>query len=314
MKKPVESHDQVGHEAAGYKVVPDSSIDGGETGKKGFGAEIVSPPLPVEEAFDDLDRIFSFIDDYDLETNSSTGLHINLSIPDISAKLDTAKLILLMGDKHVLQQFNRVGNSMTRSQMNVVRSAVDAALKSGKIPSDKSEVWGLLQDIGHKVMQTGKYSSVNLSKLSDGYLEFRSPGNTNYHKRLEDVQNLVGRWLSAIDSACDPEKDKQFYLKQLSKVFIEVAPVPQEDDLITGLSKFAPFAKQLPVRKGTEFIHTLLAVAEKVGAGAPTFQQIKELRMLMKAAGVKASEIVDAIDEGHDRKEITYFLKSFKLM
>ena len=58
----------------------------------------------------------------------------------------------------------------------------------------------------------------------------------------------------------------------------------------------------------------LLMVAEKVGAAAPTFAQIKELRMLMKSAGVTADQIISKIDDGHDRKEITYFLKSFKLV
>jgi len=314
LKKTVEWYDSPGHASKNYAVVPDSSINGGETEKKGYGAEIVSPPLPIDEAFADLDRVFSFIEDYELETNSSTGLHINLSIPGIYGKLDPAKLVLLMGDRHVLQQFNRASNSMTRSQMRVVQGTVDAALKSGKMPAQKSEVWDLLQAIGENVMKSGKYASVNLDKLKDGYLEFRAAGNVDYHKRLEDVQNLVGRWLSAIDSACDPEKDKEFYLKQLSKVFDEVAPIKQDEDLVTALMKFAPFAKQLPTRKGDEFISTLLMVAEKVGAAAPTFAQIKELRMLMKSAGVAADQIISKIDDGHDRKEITYFLKSFKLV
>jgi len=200
---------------------------------------------------------------------------------------------------------------MTRPQIETLRGAV----ANYTLLSSSSEVGQLLANIAKHLLMTGKYKSVNLNKLKDGYLEFRSAGNRNYHHDITAVEQLVGRWLSAMTVACDPKKDKDLYLKKLAKIFEQVNPSSnQDEDLITTLMKIAPVAKQLPLRKGEEFIQTLLLVAEKVGAAVPTFVQMKQMRVLMKEAGVKVDQIMNAIDDGHDRKEITYFLRSFKLI
>lgn len=297
-----------------FMVVPDSSIKADEDEHAGYGAEIVTPPLPVKEAIDCLSRIFHFIEDEGLKTNQSTGLHINISVPKID-RLDPVKLVLMMGDEHVLRQFGRMGNAMAKPQMRLVRASIENAVKTGRVPSTTSEVGELLGSIAEQVLKAGKYNSVNFDKLQLGYLEFRSAGNSNYHQDLTAVEQLVGRWMSAMTVACDPKKDKDLYLKKLAKIFDQVNPSSnQDEDLIATLMKFAPVAKQLPLRKGEAFIHTLLLVAEKVGAAVPTFVQMKQMRVLMKEAGVKADQIMNAIDDGHDRKEITYFLRSFKLI
>ena len=293
-----------------FMVVPDTSIEADEGEAAGYGAEIVTPPLPYEDAINCLSKIFDFISDENLQTNSSTGLHINISVPNIE-RLDPVKLVLFMGDEYVLKQFKREGNSMTRPQIETLRGAV----ANYTLLSSSSEVGQLLANIAKHLLMTGKYKSVNLNKLKDGYLEFRSAGNRNYHHDITAVEQLVGRWMSAMTVACDPKKDKDLYLKKLAKIFDQVNPSSKQDeDLIATLMKIAPVAKQLPLRKGEEFIQTLLLVAEKVGAAVPTFVQMKQMRVLMKEAGVKVDQIMNAIDDGHDRKEITYFLRSFKLI
>lgn len=304
-----------------FMIVPDSSITSGGDGE-GYGAEIVTPPLHVEEGLYCLSRIFDFIKHYELKTNSSTGIHINLSIPNMTEKIDTAKLVLLMNDEHVLKQFGRLGNSMTRSQMNTVRASITAAYENGKPPTKKSEVGQLLQYIGDQLLNTGKYSAVNFVKLRDDYLEFRAAGNADYHDKFEEIQRLVGRWLSAIERACDPDMDKDLYLKRLVKAFGEAIPNESNSDLsvidmlkkMTQSTPIATFVPQLKTLQGKEFIHILILIAEKVGAGMPSYKQMKELRLLMKAAGVTAKDVMQSVKPGDDSDSITNFLKSFRLL
>ena len=92
-----------------YIVEPDSSLEADNSSDAGL--EFISPPMPVDEMFSDMDKIVNWAENYGCYTNSSTGLHMNISVPDMStAKLDFVKLALLMGDEYVLEKFERLGN------------------------------------------------------------------------------------------------------------------------------------------------------------------------------------------------------------
>ena len=81
--------------------------------------------MPVDEMFSDMDKIVNWAENYGCYTNSSTGLHMNISVPDMStAKLDFVKLALLMGDEYVLEKFERMGNYFAKSAMQMVRDRV----------------------------------------------------------------------------------------------------------------------------------------------------------------------------------------------
>jgi hypothetical protein len=106
-----------------YIVEPDSSLDPDNSSDAGL--EFISPPMPVDEMFSDMDKIVNWAENYGCYTNNSTGLHMNISVPDMStAKLDFVKLALLMGDEYVLGQFGRIANSYAKSAMKIVRERV----------------------------------------------------------------------------------------------------------------------------------------------------------------------------------------------
>lgn len=297
-----------------FMVVPDSSIGAGDDEDQGYGAEIVTPPLPVQEALDCLSRIFDFIDDQDMKTNATTGLHINISVPNMD-KLDAVKLVVMMGDEHVLSQFDRRSNSMTRSQMRFVRSEIDKAMKTGRIPT-KSEMGFMLQRIAIDVLAAGKYNSVNFDKLKDGYLEFRSAGNKDYHRDFSSIEQLVGRWVQAMTLACDPDEDRNLYLKRLAKIFNETGQLRKDDDL----SLFDLFKKNIAGGYANALANAdtkekleraLVNISQQAFSGQPNARQIKELRLAMKKYGVQTGDILAS---SMDRQRTKEFLERFKLM
>lgn len=294
LKRTVEYGQPGTGNGSDFMVVPDSSIDAEPGERKGFGAEVVTPPLPYQDAIDCLSKIFNFIEDEGLQTNSSTGLHINISVPNIK-RLDPVKLVLLMGDEHVLKQFKREGNSMARPQIDKVRDVVASAVRQNQTISTTSEVGELLGDIAKRLMSTGKYMSVNLNKLQDGYLEFRSPGNKDYHRNIDTIEQLVGRWMSAMTAACDPQKDREIYLKRLAKLFSENygGTVNSDMSVVDLFSKKVPGGSAIKSEDRTRFVNALARIGATFGTHyKPTFAQIKELRTLCAKHQVKGADVI----------------------
>lgn len=192
-----------------WKIVKDESIQGEDNG---VGIEIVSPPLPVADALGDLKVCFKWMDKNGMETNSSTGIHINLSIPELKAKLDPLKLILFMGEAHVLKSYARETNGFAKKHFDDLVASIK---KAGRIPKDAVE----LQTVARQFLQDAKYRTVNLSKLSQGYLEFRTGGNDDYHKKYKQIESDVGRFLEVLEIACNPDAERKEYLKKLTNLF-----------------------------------------------------------------------------------------------
>jgi hypothetical protein len=106
-----------------YAIEPDSSIKVDDTDRD-TGLEFISPPLPLKDALEDLAKVKKWADSVGAYTNDSTGLHMNISVPDLStAKLDYVKLALLLGDERVLNEFGRLGNTYTQSALRIVKDA-----------------------------------------------------------------------------------------------------------------------------------------------------------------------------------------------
>ena len=62
-----------------YTLEPDSSLTADEDNDAGI--ELVSPVMPLGEAISDMEKLLNWADDNDIYTNSTTGLHINISVP-----------------------------------------------------------------------------------------------------------------------------------------------------------------------------------------------------------------------------------------
>jgi hypothetical protein len=194
-----------------WYIEPDTSIN-----SSGIGLEIVSPPQNLSKALSDMEAVCKFISDEKngLKTNSSTGFHVNVSIPDISEKIDLLKLALFMGEKYSLELFNRIGNTYAEEHL---KTLIEKIKENGKFPRGFDQ----MKRIAERYLSSDKYYSVNFGKLSNGneYVEFRAAGGTGYERDIDRLKKLVLRFVTAVEIACDPSAERQEYVKKLVKLF-----------------------------------------------------------------------------------------------
>jgi hypothetical protein len=189
----------------------------------------------------------------DAYTNRSTGLHMGVSVP-AQENVDYVKLILFMGDKHVLEQFERLsstycGSAMDRIQTNVKKSVDRLQVDPSADRSGIMDIpWamelmrqGMLEIAGKTVkMNVGvdKYTSAH---IKNGYIEFRSPGGNYLDQDINTLTNTMLRFARALSIASDPTAYREEYAKKLYKVIS-----PQGND---ALQLFAAFSTGLLDKK-----------------------------------------------------------------
>jgi hypothetical protein len=203
-----------------WYIEPDGSLNAND--ERDATAEIVSPPLPAAQAVDALKRFYAMAGQLNLYTNSSTGLHINVSIPD---KLDVLKLAVFTGDQYVLQQFGRQDNDYAVSSQQAIAGRVAGGspvlkTKTAKTPGvvgqpktqttlDVKSLQRIAQDA------TGDHTA---SISNNGkYISFRHAGG-DYLQDYTSVFNVVGRFIRAMIIAADPTLYAQEYQTKLAKL------------------------------------------------------------------------------------------------
>lgn len=239
--KPVNTSERyhgARREAGHYVVEPDGSLEPDDSSDGGL--EFVSPPMPIDEMISDFNKVVAWAKKTGCYTNDSTGLHINVSVPDFSrSKLDYVKLALLLGDEYVLKEFDREGNTFCKSALKQVKDNIrDNPENARKLLDGMKDG---LSDIASKLVHSGataKYTSIN---TKDGYIEFRSPGGDWLDTDIPKIENTLLRFVVALDAAVDPQKYRKEYLTKLYKL---LEPSKDNTDTIQYFAKYA--AGELP--------------------------------------------------------------------
>jgi hypothetical protein len=206
-------------------IEPDSSIsaDGSDEG----GLEFVSPALDIPEALKQMQQVLEFIREYGY-TNESTGLHINISVPDFNTdKLDYVKLAIFLGDRYVLTQFDRLSNHYCDGAYKKISGKIQQ-MKGDELKAVMNKMKEGLTLAASKIIHTGytsKYTSIN---TKEGYIEFRGPGGDYLDKEPSELANTALRMALALRIATDPEMYKKEYQKRLYKVLTDA---DEKDDL-----------------------------------------------------------------------------------
>jgi hypothetical protein len=196
-----------------YSLEPDGSINA-SSGEAGL--EFISPPMDVDEMIEDLKAVKKWADDRGCYTNGSTGLHINVSVPDYSLdKLDYVKLAVLLGDKYILEQFGRLSNSYAKSAIDVIK---DRAKDNEDVDRLLKQLKGNVETIASKLLHSGRTDKFTSINTKDGYVEFRSAGGDWLNKNFDKIENTILRNIVALDAACDPNKYKKEYQKAVYKL------------------------------------------------------------------------------------------------
>jgi hypothetical protein len=219
---------------------PDSSLESDST--EDMPVEIVSPPMPLDQTVEIIPKFFEWLASNNGYTNSSTGFHMSVSMPDhASDNLDFVKLALFLGDEYVLKQFGRQSNTYARSALEKLRLA--GTKSPEKIAGYMDKMRAGLDQIAKNSLSTstgfGKYTSIN---PKNGYVEFRSAGGSDYQEDLKRLQDTLTRYGMALNVAMDPAAERQEYAKKLYKLL--ASGVEGEDDAISIFSRYV--AKQMP--------------------------------------------------------------------
>jgi hypothetical protein len=215
---------------------PDSSIESPQ-GYSGLELITPSPPFSVSEALYWIDQVFTWASRHGCETNDSTGFHMNVGLSSKTTQdLDWIKLVLFLGDKHVLELFDRQANTYAASALDMLINHIS---QMENFPTDaafKSMRSGLMNIASKQIgkPQTGKYTSVN---MKDKYIEFRSAGG-DYLDNKDNIKNTMLRYVQAVAIAADPELYKQEYAKKLYKLFSKLRKGKTSDYVINLFSSY----------------------------------------------------------------------------
>ena len=172
----------------GIKIDEDYSIDFEDIPDmcNSYGAELITPPKPVEEAMIVLKKMFALIN-HGGWTNESTGLHINISPLDktLFKKMNYVYIAYHPIFKEVAKAYGREYNEYSTPN---------------KIPEN---LWLHLIMEGCLEIQHEKDAAVNLDylELSEGRhrrIEVRAFGNTDYQKKLVITRSYIYKILEVL--------------------------------------------------------------------------------------------------------------------
>jgi hypothetical protein len=194
-----------------------------------MGIEVVSPPMTVMEMLDKMEATFDWANANNAYANSSTGLHVGVSIDGLKTEnIDYVKLALFLGDKYVLQQFGRLSNNFTRSSLDEInRILKHQTTESDTLTKLVNLKHGFVNQVskGIQAKNTSKYFSIN---VHENYIEFRSMGGNDYLAKFVEIKNTVLRYVRAYAVAADPNAERNEYLKKLANMM----NLSGNDDLI----------------------------------------------------------------------------------
>lgn len=219
-------------------VEPDSSLDPDD--REDYGLEIVSPPMPLLVALEKLDAVIDWANtDGDAYTNSSTGLHMGVSVPYKGGDVDYVKLVLFMGDQYILEKFGRQANHFCDGAVKKLKQNVNGGFTAqDKIASAMELMKNNLIELAQRYVQQGvgtsKYTSAH---IKNGYIEFRSPGGDYLSagdREITVLRDTMIRFAYAMHLASRPDLERPEYYKKLYKL---ISPEGNKD-----LEMFAKFS------------------------------------------------------------------------
>jgi hypothetical protein len=220
----------------GYFIIePDGSIDADQGDA---GLEFISPAMPLKDGLEMIKKVQAWAKKTGCYTNKSTGLHMNISVPNMTIdNLDYVKLALFLGDEHVLREFGRAYNSYAKSAMAIVREKIQQNPEnaSALLAKMKEHLGAAASKLVHSGV-TQKYTSIN---TKDKYVEFRGPGGDYLDQDIPKLLNTALRSAQALRIATDESAYKKEYAKKLYKL---ISPEGEWTDPNNSVALFSRYA------------------------------------------------------------------------
>jgi len=232
LKEKVEvlrGHNQTTKEFDIWYIEPDSSItnDDDTDISNGVPAEIVSPVFSsLNEGLKNMQKIFLWMNANSHYTNTSTGLHVTLSIKGKTGEnYDFLKMIVFFDENYTANLFGRLNNTFTEQMRSKLKRIIDKnpdehpliSLFNDEITSRGSlkEITWLLKRIGTTLFQNfAKYYSIR--SRGNGSFEFRGMGGTNYQDKFPEIRKQI---ISMANVLKISSNDKLYAKEYISKIF-----------------------------------------------------------------------------------------------
>jgi hypothetical protein len=223
-------------QAQGYFIIePDGSIDADQGDA---GLEFISPAMPLKDGLVMLKKVKQWAKLAGCYTNKSTGLHMNISVPNMTTdNLDYVKLALFLGDEYVLNEFGRAYNTYAKSAMKIVREKIQQNPENATalLAKMKEHLGAAASKLVHSGV-TQKYTSIN---TKGNYVEFRGPGGDYLNEDLPKLLNTALRLAQSLRIATDESAYKQEYAKKLYKL---ISPEGEWTDPNNSVALFSRYA------------------------------------------------------------------------
>lgn len=244
-------------------IEPDSSLT--KPRRPGdYGIEIISPPISVEEMVEKISSVKKFMQQNGAYTSKgegkdldgSTGLHMNVGLRGIAAdNIDYVKLVLLLGDDYVLDQFERSTSRYSVPALSTIKGEItadDAAKYLEQIRSGmQSQALSALNKMAKFRAGSHHFSAHFIQNADRFYVEFRSPGGNWDEKTADELSAFLRRFVITLDAASRPEAFKKEYLSKLNRLLTSRLP-KSSLDTIQYFSRFS--AKELPKQALKSFV------------------------------------------------------------
>ena len=194
------------------------------------GIELVSPPMPVSDTLENINKVWAWARSINAKTNETCGFHMGVSIKTVPLnKIDSMKLAIFLGDNYVLRLFNRLKNTYTTGTLTTISNrgmSYDILRFVEQIRNSITDTsYKDIANIFTEPMRNEKYISIN---LHHNYIEFRSAGG-NYLDKKTDIENTLMRYVRAVAIAADPNAEKAEYAKKLYKFLTDKLPANNKD-------------------------------------------------------------------------------------
>mgnify|MGYP000070500396 CR=1 FL=1 len=223
-----EYHSSYGTNNDFWRVETDSSIDA----DSGTGAEVISPVYDTpKQMMEELKSLFDWFAKENVETNSSCGLHITMSLDsENKEEVNPVKLAVLLGDKYLLSTFGRANNSYAKSQVASLKKSAQE-LKSS--PENTKTIKNI-ENILKKGINPGKFSSINFKDQTDSQtgnqlIEFRIGGGDDYHLNFDTAAKAVIRYAETLSAAYSDKLYSKDYAKALFKLINSLDEIDAKD-------------------------------------------------------------------------------------
>ena len=183
-----------------------------------YGHELVSPPMNPAKALKMMDLVFEFMRANNIETNTTTGLHVNMDIGKRATKrIEPTKLVTLVDDEAVAKRYNRSKAYYCLPHKSKIRKQVKYWDNLKNKPcnlKDYIKDWGLTPEELDE-----KYSAINFNHQQDaGYLEFRMIGNRGYENRYKEIAKDIQHFETCMIKAADKDAGNKAVSRRLNKM------------------------------------------------------------------------------------------------